>query len=186
MASSYYDKENEIIICGFGDSKIHRNIALTEGFTELLSMIIILGIVEINSGYYIEALLSKQLTLLVGLDTMVESYFKNHNTSLIEKELNKIENNEAFLKGLIQNIEYYYIVNNNLMDFPQTFLATSQNLMIYYLKVKLLKAIEENTMTKEEIIELLNNFEKSLITPEILKMKNMNPKIYLNIEKNNR
>ena len=47
----------------------------------------------------------------------------------------------------------------------------------------MLKAIEEKTMTKEEIKEYLVNFEQSLITPYILKMNNKKVENYKGIEK---
>lgn len=182
MASSFFEKEKNRIVCGFRDTHSENLNGLTEGFTELLSMMFVPGTLEINSGYYLHALLSKQLLFLVGFDTMIKSYFGLHNSREIEKELNKIEENQSFSAGLIHNIENSFNVLS-LGDTPQTFLGSAQNLMIYYFEQKMLKAIEEKTMTKEEIKEYLVNFEQSLITPYILKMNNKKVENYKGIEK---
>ena len=183
MASSSFDKETGVITSGFGDSVRLMNRGLTEGFTELLSMISIPGTLEINSFYYPFILLSKQLVYLVGMDVMMESYFGTHDTRLIEKELNKIENNQGFSFGLLSNIESSFMIKENLGDVKQTFMGSAQNLMVYYFEQKMIKAIEERSISKKEVEELITDFENSLITPEILSLNKLNSENYVGIDK---
>ncbi len=183
MASSSFDKETGVITSGFGDSVSLMNRGLTEGFTELLSMISIPGTLEINSFYYPFILLSKQLVYLVGMDVMMKSYFGTHDTRLIEKELNKIENNEGFSFGLLSNIESSFMIKENLGDVKQTFMGSAQNLMVYYFEQKMIKAIEERSISKKEVEELITDFENSLIAPEILSLNKLNSENYVGIDK---
>lgn len=181
MASSYVDKENEIYWSGFGNAADVDNDyeSLTEGFTELISMTLVPGTNEMSSFYYIETLLSTQLTLVVGLDTMKDSYFGRLGITKIEQKLNEIDS--IYSMSLLKNIEYSYLIRSELGDTPNTFLGISQNTLIHLFEQKLLKDIE-NGMSKEEIMSTINTFEQMLITPEILKTIGLNPDNYKGID----
>ena len=89
MASSEYDKEKDIVNCGFyvypTRNMEQQNVGLTEGMTEMCVSLITGVSNSNNSTYSVGELFCKQLCLLVGLDTMLESYFNNLGIENIKK-----------------------------------------------------------------------------------------------------
>lgn len=183
MASSCFNEDLNIKLTGFCNmlDVDSLNYGLTEGMTELLSMIGVQGTFELSSGYYIETLLTKQLCFIVGFDTMIDSYFGNLGTAKIKSELNKLKENEDLPEYLLTRFEHNHLMLNEYGDTEQTFLASTQHILIDYFKQKMKNEIQKGNKTKQEIEEIINYFESSLITPHILELRKYNVNNYIGL-----
>lgn len=183
MASSRYDADKKISLCGFNiyptNKQSDSNRGLTEGMTEIIAMAGVPNTIEIASGYYFEASFVNQLIAIVGRDIMLESYFGNKGTKEIEKELDNYGNNFLNSSLLFRRIED----NFYLKDFEgkQGVLAGIQATLIEYYKNKMLFYIQNNLISKEEVEQSLTFYETMLITPEKLKLMNKDPNNYIGI-----
>lgn len=183
MASSNYDPDTTISLCGFDkyppETEYDKNRGLTEGLTETLAMVGVPGTIEVASGYYIEVLLVNQLTQIVGTDVMLTSYFSNNGTKDIELKLNEIINDEYRASHLFRRIEDNFLIKN--INGQQSILGNIQMTLINYFKMKLLNDYIADKTTRQLIIQSIHLFEQMLITPEKLKMMQKNPKNYSGI-----
>ena len=182
MASSQYNLETGVSLCGFDkfppEKESDKNRGLTEGFTEVISMAGVPGTIEIASGYYVEACLINQLIQIIGIDAFSKSYFSNLGTELLEKELGKIINNSNLSFQLFRSIEINFQIRN--LKGKQGILGSIQIALLDYLKAKCEMLSEMGNW--EEIANILTIYEQMMITPEKLKIMNKNSDDYEGIE----
>lgn len=157
------------IYCGYDQFPKCKNRGLTEGMTEYIAFAGTSSTIPTTSNYYIEVLLTSQLVNIVGIDTMFESYFCDHNIDKIRLKLNKIINNRLLTYYLFKIIQNNFAIKNK--DIKQTFLGKIQNILIDYF-------IEKSNHNLDEI----NEFEGYLITPNILKQIGRDPNNYIGLK----
>lgn len=188
MVSSRYDKESNMIMCGFDVysasddfETIHRG--LTEGMTEFVSHIGISNI-QIVSQYMIETLFVDQLCQIVGKDVMLESYFKHLGTNKIEKVLSEMDSRDDAFKYaqqfFIRFEDNYQLRHQNI---KQSLLANIQSSLVYYYRCKLNHDIQCNNISYASIMESLHNFEQALVVPERLFSMKKDPRDYIGLER---
>jgi len=183
MASTYYDKDNNIELSGFNkfpcEGLLNSNRGLTEGMTEVLACMIVPGSVEISCGYYIEEGLINQLALIVGPQVMIDSYFGNLGTKDIINKLDVLD--KKFFDGtmLFQYIELNYRIGNEKGE--QTILGKIQYRLVKYFEKKIIKDIY-NGITEEEIKKEMYMYKCMLITSDVLVGMKKNPDDYPNLK----
>ena len=181
MASSNYNPENGDSLCGFdkfpAETEDDKNRGLTEGFTEIISMVGVPGTVEVSSGYYIETLLINQLMQLTGQEVFIKSYFSNLGTKKIQEKLNEIINNPKMSYKLFRNIELNY--NIRKINEEQNILGNIQSTLLEYLDKKIEILLEHNKT--DEINNILKNYELLLISPQKLKIIEKDPEQYIGV-----
>ena len=184
MASSRYDSDTEISLCGFdrfpAKNEEDKNRGLTEGFTEIISMAGVPGTIEISSGYYIEACLINQLIQIVGNEVFLKSYFSNLGTQPIQEKMNEVINNPTMSFNLFRNIELNYNIGD--INEEQNILGNIQSSILDYLDKKIELLLAENRVN--EISDILANYELMMITPEKLKIMKKNPQHFIGIDEN--
>ena len=184
MASSRFDSNEKVAYVGFDkyptEEIEERNRGLTEGFTELIAMAGVPNTIEINSGYYIEACLVNQIMQITGNEVFLKSYFTNQGTKPIEEELDNLINNSSQSFELFRNIEFNFNLRHH--DAIQNLLSRIQSSLLDYLEAKIIQLKEANN--QEEINNVLNNYEKMIITKERLKVLDKNPDNYYGIDEN--
>lgn len=187
MASSHYDKESNMIMCGFDVysasddfETLHRG--LTEGMTEFISHLGISS--KVPSQYYVELLFVNQLCQIVGRDLMFESYFKHLGTKKIEEFLSGLDFREDSFKYaqqfFIRFEDNYQLRHQNI---KQSLLANIQSSLIHYYRCKLNHDIHCNHMSFQSIMESLQSFEQSLVVPERLLGMKRDPNNYIGLER---
>ena len=188
MASSSYDDENDIIMCGFDvysvtDDSYFMHRGLVEGMTEYISYMGISN-TKVPSQYYVEFLFVNQLCQIVGKDVLIESYFKHLGTNKIESVLSKLDcRDDAFKNAqefFIRFEDNYQLRHQNIR---QSLLANIQSSLIYYYMCKLNQDIKSNNMTYDSIMESLYNFEQSLVVPYKLLFIKKDPSNYIGLER---
>ena len=184
MASSRYDSDTKISLCGFdrfpAENEEDKNRGLTEGFTEIISMAGVPGTIEISSGYYIEACLINQLIQIVGNEVFLKSYFSNLGTQPIQEKMNEVINNPTMSFNLFRNIELNYNIRD--INEEQNILGNIQSSILDYLDKKIELLLDENRVN--EISDILANYELMMITPEKLKIMQKNPQQFIGIDEN--
>lgn len=184
MASSRYDSDTKISLCGFdrfpAENEGDKNRGLTEGFTEIISMAGVPGTIEISSGYYIEACLINQLIQIVGNEVLLKSYFSNLGTQPIQEKMNEVINNPTMIFSLFRNIELNYNIRD--INEEQNILGNIQSSILDYLDKKIELLLAENRVN--EISDILANYELMMITPEKLKIMQKNPQHFIGIDEN--
>lgn len=184
MASSRYDPDTKISLCGFdrfpAENEEDKNKGLTEGFTEIISMAGVPGTIEISSGYYIEACLINQLIQIVGNEVFLKSYFSNLGTQPIQEKMNKVINNPTMSFNLFRNIELNYNIRD--INEEQNILGNIQSSILDYLDKKIELLLAENRVN--EISDILANYELMMITPEKIKIMQKNPQQFIGINEN--
>ena len=118
-----------------------------------------------------------QLTLILGLDTIIETYFSGTGTKLMEDGLNSLSGESNNSKELLKQIEMTYMSKDG--DFETNSLYETQRILLDYLSEKLKKI--NNEEEKEAIINL---YSTSLITTDKLKKIVSNSEMYTDIDKN--
>lgn len=183
MASSSHDSETNISYCGFdkypskqGDS----NRGLTEGMTEVIAMTGVPNSAEASSSYYIEALFVNQIIQIIGVNIMLESYFSNKGTSVLEKELDKYKNESLNSHLLFRRIESNFYLKG--FDVEQGILASIQSDLIDYYENKILYCIRNGLMSTNEINQSLTIYENMLITSQKLSFMNKFPSNYIGLD----
>ena len=183
MASSNYDKETEISLCGFDkypvDNIYDLNRGLTEGMTEVLSCYGIPGTIEIACGYYIEELFINQLSLIVGIEPLIDSYFGNLGNKLLCEKLFEIDNDAVKASSLFVLIDVNYSLHQKNEE--QTILGTIQSRLVDYYSKKILSDIE-NGVSELEIRRSMDAYKKMLVTKEVLNTMQKNPANYPNLD----
>lgn len=182
MASSFYDEKTGISLCGFdkypADNIHESNRGLTEGMTEILACAGIPRTVEISCQYYIEELLVNQLTLIVGLQPMIDSYFGNLGNKLLGENLCKIDEN------LSKDLDLFLLIDLNYdlrySQEKQTILGTIQAKLIEYYYKKIFIDID-NGVSEEEIRKSMNIYKNMLVTKEVLIATRKDPDNYPNL-----
>ncbi len=182
MASSNYNQETKVSLCGFdtfpAKDESEKNRGLTEGFTEIIAMAGVPDNFEISSGYYIEASLINQLIQIIGLDVFLKSYFSNLGTKLLEQELCKLIDNQVLAFQLFRCIEVNYQIKD--IHGKQSILGNIQLLLLDYLEKKCEKLLENADY--KSINSILPIYEQMLITPEKLQIMKKNASDYKGIE----
>lgn len=182
MASSRYDSETKISLCGFdkfaAKNEEDKNRGLTEGFTEIISMAGVPGTIEISSGYYIEACLINQLIQLIGNEVFLKSYFSNLGTIHMQEKLNEIINNSDKSYDLFRSIELNYNIRD--INEEQNILGNIQLSMLDYLDKKIELLLADNRV--DEIRSILKNYEMMMINQEKLKLMNKHPRLFVGVE----
>lgn len=182
MASSRYDSETKISLCGFdkfpAENENDKSRGLTEGFTEIISMAGVPGTIEISSGYYIEASLINQLIQLIGNEVFLKSYFSNLGTKNMQEKLNEIINNPTMSSNLFRSIELNYNIRD--INEEQNVLGNIQSSLLDYLDKKIELLLADNKV--DEINSILTNYELMIINPEKLKIMQKNSKQYVGVD----
>ncbi len=181
MASSNYNNETGVSLCGFdrypAQEERDKNRGLTEGFTEILSIIGVPNTAEISSNYYIEASIINQLVQIIGYESFIRAYFSNLRTEPMEDELNELIEDPIKCNQLFRDIELNYNVRD--LCSSQNILGNIQLSLLDYFDRKLELMSYDSTI--EEISSALQAYESMMITPEKLKMININPQDYLGV-----
>lgn len=183
MASSNYDKETGISLCGFdkypSNNIYDSNRGLTEGMTEVLSCLGIPGTIEIACGYYIEEKFINQLSLIIGAQSLIDSYFGNLGNKLLREKLFEIDNDAIKASSLfvLIDINYYLFKKNE----EQIILGTIQLRLVDYYSKKILSDIE-NGAPELEIRKSMDVYKEMLVTKEDLNTMQKNPANYPNLD----
>lgn len=181
MASSNYDKETGVSLCGFdrypAEKEEDKNRGLTEGFTELVSMSGVPGTYELSSGYYIEASLINQMIQIIGIDIFKECYFCNLGITPLKEKFNEIIKSPLMTTNLFRLIELNF--NLGHINEKQNILVNIEQILLKYYDRKLELLKKENRL--DEIAKSLIIYENMLITPEKLKIMNKKPDNYVGI-----
>lgn len=179
-ASSRYDQDTKISKSGFNtyptNQESERNLGLTEGMTEVISMYGIPNTMELASNYYIEASIINQLISIIGNKELINSYFMNNGTSKLEEELNQYTKDSNVSWNLFRNIEANFCIQND--NIKQTFLGNIQNTLVDYLASKLKNAVISN----EEKQQSISLFKAFIITPIKLTIMKKNPDNYIGLQ----
>lgn len=180
VASSKYNEDTKIAVSGFNtyptNLESEKNLGLTEGMTEIISMFGIPNTLESNSTYYIEASIINQLISIIGNKELINSYFMNNGTSKLEAELNNYNQDPNISWNLFRNIETNFLLRND--NIKQTFLSTIQNTLIDYLNIKL----KREDISNDEKDQSILLFKQFIITPEKLKLLNKDPNNYVDLQ----
>lgn len=154
-----------------------QNRALTEGIVEYLTN---KGINDTISNNSIECLVAGQLIEVVGLDVVLENFFKNGSLEHIESKLRDIKeqhyNDQA--EGLLRGIEIAYTFKN--AD-EQNVLGNVQLSLLDYFDKKCENVYKE-PHGEEKIGTMINNYEKYLITSEKILIAGDSPSKYTGID----
>lgn len=102
-----FEKEEQD--CTYGHELFHviggfSNPFLNEGMASLLTKEYFLLYERNTDAYFIQRKLTKILIEMIGADTMLDAY-SNHNTELIKKNLNKINNNPELTDELFNYLD---------------------------------------------------------------------------------
>ena len=180
VASTKYDKDSNIVLCGFTKYPTYleseKNNGLTEGMTEVISMYGIPNTDEINSGYYIEASIINLLISIIGNKKLIESYFLNKGTVELEEEFDKLGIDSNISWCLFRNIEVNFCLRDQSIE--QSFLGNIQSTLVDYLNAKL----KDDKISKEEKAESIFLFKQFIITPEKLKVMKKNTGNYIDLQ----
>ncbi len=184
MASTYYDKDSGVALTGFDkyptDNESEQNRGLTEAMTEVIACALIPNTIEVACSYYVEELFVNQLIFILDPEIMIKSYFGNLGTKEIEKSLNELINDEEESYNLFRRIEDYHCIRR--LDCYQNLVAKVQNTLIKYFKAKIEKIIKNESMSNEEIENLILQYESMLVTPKILEINGKNPNTFVGLE----
>jgi hypothetical protein len=181
MASSNYDKDSKISLCGFDTYPAKKvddqNRGLTEGFTEIISMAGVPGTIEIASGYYIEASIINQMILIIGNEVFIKAYFSNLGISDIKSKFQELipDCDKSF--QLFRNIELNYQIRK--INEEQNVLSNIQSTLLDYLEMKIKNLYDD--VDSEIIKNIFSMYEQFLITPEKLIVMKKNPDLYLDL-----
>lgn len=183
MASSNYNEETSISLCGFDKYPKEKdeayNRGLTEGVTEVLSMVGVPKTTELSSGYYNECLFVNQMVQIMGGNTTIlESYFGNLGTKPLETKLVELDGDSNQASELFQKIEDNFNLRN--LDCEQSILGNIQSKLVYYYGLKVQKDLE-NGVSKEQILNSMELFKRMLVTKENLTVREKNPNNYPNL-----
>ncbi len=182
MASSQYDKESDVVLCGFDkyptDDRCEMNRGLTEGMTEALTCYGIPGTIEISNNYYIEGLFINQLIQIIGAQSLIDSYFGNLGTTMLREKLCDIDGDMAKASSLFLMIELNYSIRER--DEEQTILGSIQIQLVEYYSKKVFKDIE-NGVSETEIRKSMDIYKKMLVTNDILNTMGKNTNNYPNL-----
>lgn len=183
MASSNYDKETKISLCGFNkypsDDICDSNRGLTEGMTEVLACCGVPETIEIACAYYIEELFIIQLTQIIGSQPLLDSYFGNLGTELLCEKLCEINNDKNKATSLFVLINMNYSLNE--INEEQTILGSIQLKLVDYYSQKILSDIK-NGASELEIRKSIEIYKRSLVTNEVLNTMMKNPSNYPNLD----
>lgn len=181
MSSSYYDEQTGISLCGFdkypSDNIDDNNRGLTEGFTEIVSSPPTSVAEEEYSKYYIEECLIRQMSILIGNEVFIKSYFSNLGTNLLQAQLNQIIDIPEKSYNLFRNIETNYNIRNLCEE--QNILGYVQSTLLDYLDAKLEMMLETSDL--HEISKVLQTYESVLVTPEKIKKMDLNSHGYFGV-----
>ncbi len=184
MASSSYNQEKKESYSGFDQDKYIPNTGITEGFTDVISIILTKTKVRLLTGYNMDRFLINQLIILTDWNLMIESFFGERGTQDIEKYLNNLGKNYGINPSTSQ--ELFRRINTNfiLRDVSSELneLENIQNTLLMYLDFKL-ELLEKEGKFKEldNIIKMYSNW---LITPEKVEELGYSSKVYINLDKN--
>lgn len=177
MASSKYDIKNDITYTGFNkfplEDDLETNMGLTEAFTSIMESIVLPDeIIDFSNNYFYSTQLLLQLIKITNLDIIAKSYYLNMGTKLIEDELNKINNDQDKTKRFLRFFELSYICTTKKLE--HTYTTVCQNELIELFNKKLNILLKNNIISYEEAQKNIIEYEKLLITPEKIKLKNNN------------
>lgn len=182
MASSCFDKEKQIALCGFdkcpNDNICDSNRGLTEGMTEVLACCGIPVVVNTVS-YHIEVLLVNQLASIIGFKPLIDSYFGNLGNKLLCEKLCEIEDDYELASSLFSIINFNFCLHKR--NEKQTFLGTAQSMLVYYYSEKVLRNIAKG-VPEVEIRKSMECYKNGLITKDLLKIMRKNPSNYPNLD----
>ena len=181
MASSNYNYETDISLCGFDkyptDDISEHNRGLTEGFTEIISSAGLSNSIDSSSNYYIEASFINQLFQIIGTESFVRAYFSNLGVAPMQEELYKIieDYNKSF--QLFRDIETYFDVKDFCNE--QNIVGNIQLTLLEYLDKKLDSILDYFHV--DEIRRILSIYENMIITPEKIREMGKNPQQFYNV-----
>lgn len=146
MASSNYNKG--IYQCGFGTYVKKENMkrALTEGMTEFITLT---SLPQGNfiTNYFTECCFISQLINILGKDILLKSYFKEHNTKLLEESLQCL-NEKINAQKLFTLIEKNYQKKGIYTQKIESHLISYFN-----------KKLEKDIKCGKDVTNLINKFE---------------------------
>lgn len=182
MASSNYDSVNNVFRSGFDEEPFikdnHTNCGITEGMTEVLRKLIYSEANIEKSDYYVITLITYQLIELIGLITIAKSYFKNLGTENLKNKLNIIKNDNALSEVLFEQIENYFYSRNKSEG--ASILGYVQRVLVEYFIQKC--NIDLNSgVSYEEVINNTKNFERYLVTEDVLESMGKDSSEYQNL-----
>lgn len=182
MASSKFNPDTKVALCGFdtfppGSNK-EKNRGLTEGFTEIIAMAGVPGTAELSSMYYVEASLINQMIQLIGKDVFIKAYFTNQGTAPMEEKLNEIIDDPTMSSSLFRNIELNFSIRH--VKEEQNVLGNIQLTLLDYLEKKLEVLFANNEV--DEIGKILSAYEMMMVTPEKLEAMQRDPQLFVGVE----
>ena len=184
MASSSYDKEKEEGHSGFDQDKFLPNTSITEGLTDVISIIITKSKLKLLTGYNMDRFLINQLIILTNWDLMINSFFGERGTKDIENYLNDLGKdhgiNPSIPQELFRRINTNYILRDISSEFNE--LENIQNTILMYLDLKLNRLEEEGKF--EEIDKTIKMYSNWLLTPKKIEELGYSTKVYINLDKN--
>ena len=192
MASSHYDKENDIVYSGFhkidnkladDDMKKYRDSALglTEGLTERLASSIVSSIKpgEFSGAYVIEQMLLDQLACIVGDNVLIDAFFNNKGISYIKENLSSINNNKSEINCMFCDIETDHLTRDKGTNGNSLCLAQIGLISLFEEKCKrLLADAYSSEEVNKQLHETLNRYHLAVIDTHILEIAKINSSKY--------
>ena len=164
MASSYYDKDEDIVYCGFSISINNEVIGngINEGYTELLTQRYLGNKHNLKKTYFFEVKVATLLEKIVGTEQMEEYYLMASRTNLIE-DLKMYTDEKKVINFLVK---LDYINSNPFISLPNEIIRKKVVdihiflLETYYSKLKL--DIEENRITVKNALNRFDDYYYSI------------------------
>jgi len=170
MASTNYDKEKGVIHTGFHSIDLNNikedygYLGISEGLTESIAYHLT-GSKSLDTGYFIEANLVKQLMCIVGEDICLKAFFTNNFNLIKDKMLELIHNNDK-LDYTLNIMESIHLLKNDVDETDSLCFVQLKLLDFFNEKCRRLSVEAIADSDKEAFLkQLLDTYESSLLTP---------------------
>ena len=185
MASSHYDKENNIVYSGFHKIDLNNEtnnfgLGLTEGFTEYLATSTIYNEPGVIQGIYIvEQMLVNQLSCIVGDEVLFDAFFNNKGISYLKENLSHIFDDRGKLLNTFLNIESYHYLDSKCTSTDSVTIAQFE--LISFFEEKCKRALADaytHPEVNNKMHELLNKYNMFVVDTQFLTSAGLNSNKY--------
>ena len=183
MASSYYDREKNVSCSGFDrfprSDYLSANTSLTEGVTEYMAFSFVSGFYAMESAYHLEVLLVSQLKEILGMEVLMDSYFKVSGIDDLKENLIEIHCDKDKVDQLFVDLEIGCISSHE--NVVNSSLGYAQENLVNCFESKLKRDIEFG-ISYDKLNDEINRFEECLITDKSLVSMNKDPNNFHHLE----
>lgn len=177
MASSFYNKENQMIFSGFEQNSLFKKgigKALNEGYTQLLTERYFSE--QIEKVYNIEKSFAQIIEMIVGKEKMKSLYFKVDLPGLINELQNYCDNDEII--KLLNDIDTLGEYSNNgklkNVNDTQTLIDSYKSAYLTLMKCYAYKfTLNNNQLTNESMYKSFESFARKLGDSLVINGKNV-------------